>query len=92
MKSKINTPVAVAIVIALIVIAGLAIWKGGQPAREAAGRPPGMPNDVAAEMQKRMAGTVHGITAPTSSAMPGMGGMNGTMAPGGYGVPGTGPH
>ena len=63
MKAQVN-PVVVGVIIAvLLVVVGFGIWKAGEPAREAGNKPPGMPADAAAEMQRRMGGS-SGTTAP----------------------------
>ena len=66
MKVAINPVVVGVIVVVLLAVAGFAIWRGGEPAREASAKPPGMPASAAAEMERRMGGP-SATTAPKST-------------------------
>ena len=66
MKAAVNPVIAATIVAVFLAAVGFAIWRAGEPAREAGAKPPGMPASAAAEMQRRMGGS-GAITAPSAS-------------------------
>ncbi len=63
MKAEVKPVIVGVIVIVLIAVVGFAIWRAGEPGGEVGTKPPGMPKDAAAEMQRRMGGAT-GTTAP----------------------------
>jgi hypothetical protein len=63
LKTQVNPIVVVGIVVLMLAILGFGIWRAGEPGRDAAAKPPGMPADAAAEMQRRMGGA-SATTAP----------------------------
>lgn len=79
--------IAVVAVVAVVLVAGLFIWKSGAGGPHVDGdKPPGMPADVAKEFQQRMGSTTGpgGTTGPgTANATPGgsPGGAGGYIAP-----------
>ncbi len=83
MKQKVNPMMAMIAVVAVVVVAGLFIWKASSSTTHAEGeKPPGMPADVAKEFQQRLGGT----TGPGAPSAP----TGGTPAgPGGYIAPPT---
>lgn len=87
MKQKVNPMIAVVAVIAVVLVAGLFLWKSGSGGTHvSADKPPGMPGDVAKEFQQRMGSTTGsgGTTGPgTVTATPGAppGGAGGYIVP-----------
>ena len=82
MKQKVNPVMAIVAVVAVVLVAGLFIWRAGSGVTHTdADKPPGMPADAAQEFQKRMGSAAGpgGTTGPGPMATPSSG------APGGSG-------
>ena len=42
MKATVNPVLVGIVIVVLLAVVGFAIWRGGEPAREASAKPPGM--------------------------------------------------
>ena len=62
LKKEINPAAAGAVIVVIVLVVGIFIWRGGQAQTRDGEKPPGIPPDAAAEMQRRMGGG--GMTAP----------------------------
>ena len=81
-----NPVLAIIAIAAVVLIAGIFIWRSGAGAPHANGeKPPGMPADVSKEFAQRMGG----VTGPGSSTAPapGVTSGGGAAASGGYIMP-----